>query len=98
MISMRRVDPPPLENRPAPQVGDFYWWQDKQGRRSLLLAVPWPAREGRAVWSRWAVTEPNENGALWEWDGNEEKPTLSPSLHWPGIWHGWVKAGIMETA
>jgi hypothetical protein len=31
----------------------------------------------------------------WEWDGNEEKPTLSPSVHLPGRWHGWFRAGRM---
>ena len=47
-------------------------------------------------------------GARWEWDGNKEKPTVSPSL---GLhrshegqsvgadgyhWHGYLKAGIFE--
>lgn len=31
----------------------------------------------------------------WEWDGNEDKPTLKPSVHLPGRWHGWFTAGRM---
>ena len=36
----------------------------------------------------------------WEWDGNEEKPTLSPSIAC-GMpkgcdWHGYMKAGRLE--
>lgn len=31
----------------------------------------------------------------WEWDGNEEKPTLKPSVHTRGHWHGWIKNGRM---
>lgn len=31
----------------------------------------------------------------WEWDGNEDKPTLTPSVHCVGIWHGWFRAGRM---
>lgn len=33
----------------------------------------------------------------WEWDGNEEKPTLTPSVHLPGRWHGWFRNGRMES-
>jgi Family of unknown function (DUF6527) len=31
----------------------------------------------------------------WQWDGNEDKPTLTPSVHLPGRWHGWFRAGRM---
>lgn len=30
----------------------------------------------------------------WEWDGNVDAPTLSPSVHHVGHWHGWLRAGI----
>lgn len=33
----------------------------------------------------------------WEWDGDEEKPTLKPSVHYVGRWHGWFRAGRMES-
>ena len=29
----------------------------------------------------------------WEWDGNEEKPTLRPSLHHHEQWHGRLENG-----
>ena len=31
----------------------------------------------------------------WEWNGNEEKPTLTPSVHSVGCcgWHGWLRDG-----
>lgn len=29
----------------------------------------------------------------WAWDDNERQPTLSPSIHHIGHWHGWLKAG-----
>lgn len=31
----------------------------------------------------------------WVWDGNEDKPTLVPSVHLPGRWHGWFRNGRM---
>lgn len=30
---------------------------------------------------------------VWSWDGDEERPTLSPSIHTPGYWHGFLRAG-----
>jgi len=43
----------------------------------------------------------------WQWDGNREAPTLSPSIrvHYQGedgqdveLWHGFLRAGSLETA
>lgn len=31
----------------------------------------------------------------WQWDGNEDKPTLTPSVNCVGIWHGFFTAGRM---
>lgn len=33
----------------------------------------------------------------WEWDGNRHAPTLSPSVHHVGHWHGWLRNGIWES-
>ena len=35
---------------------------------------------------------------VWQWDGNKEAPTLSPSIDVIGVWHGWLRAGKLETA
>ena len=42
------------------------------------------------------TTVPGGHG--WKWDGNEEKPTLSPSIQklTPCRWHGYLRAGIFE--
>ena len=34
---------------------------------------------------------------VWGWDGNEEKPTLTPSIHAPGEWHGYLRNGRLES-
>ena len=40
---------------------------------------------------------PTKNeGPSWEWDGNLEKPTLTPSVNRPGGWHGRISSGKME--
>lgn len=35
----------------------------------------------------------------WTWDGNEEQPTLSPSIQklTPCRWHGYLKKGVFES-
>ena len=30
---------------------------------------------------------------VWGWDGNVDKPTLTPSIHDVGHWHGYLRAG-----
>lgn len=34
---------------------------------------------------------------VWGWDGDEEKPTITPSIHAPGEWHGFLRAGRLES-
>jgi hypothetical protein len=48
------------------------------------------------------ITKHGHTGPSWQWDGNREKPTLSPSIFvgmrsTPPGWHGFVRAGVMET-
>ena len=44
----------------------------------------------------------NPNGATWQWDGNRETPTLTPSINCNGAggcgWHGWMVIGKMVEA
>lgn len=37
------------------------------------------------------------NGHSWKWDGNQDKPTLEPSVHHVGRWHGFIRKGRMES-
>lgn len=39
-----------------------------------------------------------EKKPVWQWDGNREAPTLSPSINVIGRWHGFLKAGKLVTA
>lgn len=34
---------------------------------------------------------------VWGWDGNEDKPTLTPSIHAVNQWHGHLRAGRLES-
>lgn len=44
-----------------------------------------------------AFDKPLNGGHSWEWDGNMDKPTLKPSVHSIGRWHGHIKQGRMES-
>ena len=37
----------------------------------------------------------NKNGgvAQWDWDGNRDAPTFTPSINCPGCWHGYIRQG-----
>lgn len=80
-------------------IGDFYWFIP-EGKRKLIVALPWYIdRNPEAfVAGDWPIDHPNFNGAQWSWDGNEDVPTLMPSLHWEGLWHGWVREGYLVEA
>ena len=81
--------------------GDFYWVVDRDGLRSLVLALPsnWPEHLGqKRLYSRWTIAHKNHCGASWDWNGDEDRPTLSPSLHQVGDWHGRVQSGVMIEA
>lgn len=42
----------------------------------------------------------NQNGgvAMWDWDGNRETPTFSPSINCGRCWHGYIENGRCVTA
>ena len=34
---------------------------------------------------------------VWGWDGNQEAPTLTPSIHARGQWHGYLRSGRLAS-
>lgn len=40
----------------------------------------------------------NPERPSWIWDGNREAPTLSPSVHHVGHWHGYLRGGYWTQA
>lgn len=95
-IRMRRMLDAPDSDRESPRLGDFRWLITKQGR-VLQVCIPHDGPSG-FIFSQWTIGFKNECGAQWSWDGNEDAPTLRPSLHAVGIWHGWVRDGHLVEA
>ena len=82
--------------RETRKAGDFYW-DLRDGKRELLIAIPWPHSD-RTLWCPWPIKPASTpGGQSWEWDGNEDAPTLNPSLNWVGVWHGYMRSGELET-
>ena len=107
-IPMRYVGPPPADSQSRyagyallERRGDFFWQQAPEGRR-LVVAMPEQkhGKDDGEAWcfSYWTIDHRNHCDAQWSWDGNEKAPTLTPSLHAVGIWHGWVRAGQLVEA
>jgi hypothetical protein len=40
---------------------------------------------------------PPPSGAVWGWDGNEDSPTLAPSIDCKERWHGHLVAGRLQS-
>ena len=80
--------------------GDFAWTSGDDGK-AIFLALPSPSVDAPTnyILNRIPVNEgANSPGKQWGWDGNEDAPTLTPSIHCLGHWHGWVRAGQMIEA
>lgn len=83
-------------------VGHFYWTVDPtDGQRFLWMKLP-------RLDSRWdgspciIPVRPTQDSPSWGWDGNLERPTLTPSVFHdpnspqsPHHWHGWITNGQM---
>lgn len=91
------------------KVGDFAWaiaTTDEDGDMISSRAVGDDERPTHmylrtpvGAQGAWIAITPAAlgNGASWNWDGNRDQPTLTPSIDGGiGHWHGWVTAGMMS--
>lgn len=82
------------------QPGDYMFEEGEDGRGGkatyLNCVLPTGAYVSLPLYLKGTKKPPHTS---WEWDGNKEKPTLSPSV-WhhgtgPREWHGFITAGRM---
>ena len=83
--------------------GDFYWIVDEDSDTyDIVIALPcthsYYNYKFSWIYSRWPVNAPGENHKRrWDWDGEKDKPTLTPSLHMLEYWHGFlIKGRLIE--
>jgi hypothetical protein len=69
--------------------GDFQIVDEANRQRRLWFVCP-GCHQVSAIAIRPVI---DGSAASWEWDGNIENPTLTPSIHHIGCWHGWLTDG-----
>lgn len=78
----------------APAAGQFYYVVNEAGEKvGLCSCLPNAGDHGEPSWGTTMFTGHGSPKHEWTWDGNVEKPTLHPSIHSVGNWHGWLQAG-----
>ena len=77
------------------QVGD---WCFINGDRYLAVRLH-SGEDGVAI-IRIKPDSETPNAAVWQWDGNREAPTLTPSIlhHSNPEWHGYLRGGQLVPA
>lgn len=76
------------------EVGD---WAFSSDNVHIFIETP----TGTAILQIDPTAYPEHKRACWQWDGNREAPTLTPSilLHSkPKEWHGWLRDGKLVEA
>lgn len=89
----------------AREHGKFgLWYSYNNDRRqfpddvaSVFIVMPVEGWGGNGIVCEWTVDRKNQCNAQWKLSGTKEKPTLSPSLHWVGMWHGWLTDGELKS-
>lgn len=81
------------------EIGDWYI-DEAMGRTQIFICYPvpsiYPDTPANKDFVRIPVTGTQE--PKWDWDGNRDKPTLTPSINVIGRWHGWLRGGELITA
>ena len=83
------------ENGRCEKPGDFYFFhqQEAPGRSTQYISLMLPDGTHNCL----PVVQGPAAGRAWGWDGNSEAPTLSPSIHCLGHWHGHLQAGEFKS-
>lgn len=68
--------------------------QFPQNVASVWIIMP---VSGRGIAIEWTVNHRNHCNAQWNLSGTHDKPTLSPSLHWVTMWHGFLQNGFLKS-
>lgn len=72
------------------EEGEFFY--SRKGQQ-MYFNVSLPG--GCPIWIPIEQRPAEVPGHGWAWDGNIDRPTLSPSINTNGYWHGFVIAGCM---
>lgn len=90
--------PHPFPHRQL-KPGEFCWSPAEEGDEIRYLYLKFPGSNPSDGAGALRCFKGPDRGIEreWGWDGSEDKPTLQPSLLNPGEWHGYLKAGRLES-
>ena len=71
-----------------------FFWRVYKGQRWLKVMVPTDKVEAGCIYISLPVS-PTEAAGSWSWNGDEDRPTLTPSVDAVGYWHGLITDGHM---
>lgn len=84
---------------PAGSFTYLYDYNDHTKIRGMIYTCPCGCgRQGSLSFRPPSEDDIKYKRATWDWDGNIEQPTLHPSIHHVGHWHGWLKSGVFTDA
>ena len=96
---MNEVKAVRIEGRTPAAAGEFRIDNDEQGRAArLVFACPCGCDSIGAI-----NLKPHGAQPSWDWDGDREKPTCSPSIRFSvsrddmDHWHGYLTAGVFRS-
>ena len=106
MKLVRVVGMSEMSYRLAMREGPCFFWRDPEPGdapevdRRFYFTVPSPFTQSglEPFWAK--VHHGPQTGGIHGWDGNEDEPTLTPSLlctvgdH--ELWHGYIRSGRIE--
>jgi hypothetical protein len=98
MIQTRRLPGPTLPvGHPPVELGDFIWGDEREdGTRTLYIRLPDPRASGFDALKCYRGADRGIERE-WGWDGNEDRPTLVPSiLVSKDGWHGHLQDGELR--
>lgn len=90
-------DDAPWDAYKALPRGAYEFRVDKTGQRWMWFKCPGNCGEVTTIAIRPVLQPERLDVPSWEWDGNEDAPTLNPSIHHLQCWHGWLTAGEFHT-
>lgn len=73
-------------------VGDYLIDRSRPEKPVMFIFLPQDSVPSRI--RLYKLNDPNDN-TWWQLSGPDERPTLSPSLHAPDIWHGYLRDGML---
>lgn len=73
-------------------------WEFVNDYTAIYIHVPHKECEFGLVRIPIHLGEQTEDPNMWGWNGDKEKPTLTPSINVIGIWHGYLREGKLVEA